>query len=65
MSKQNIPVLFQEIMRNDRERAEIKSLDVIPDGALEKYRWLRRERQDYRKAAEEMLHWNTNKGSTA
>jgi hypothetical protein len=63
--KQSIPVLFQEIMRNDRERLVIKALNVVSNELREKYWFLRRERQDYRRAAEAMLRWNTNKGTTA
>lgn len=62
---QNIPELFKQIMRNDTERAQIKSESVVSFASLKHYAWLRRERQDYRQAAEAMLHWNTNKGNTA
>ena len=59
--KQMIPAQFVEIMRNDRERAELKAMPVISFadcGALI------RERRDYTRNAERILRWNKDKGNT-
>lgn len=58
--KQSIPPLFKEIIRNDNERADLRAQAVIP---FETACRLRRERRDYRREAEKVLHWNVDKGN--
>jgi len=59
-AKQVIPVLFQVIMDNHRQQ---KACDLSTmDGWREKNR-LRKEMVSLRRDAENMLHWNQDKGN--
>lgn len=60
--RQNIPNLFKEIMANDAARDTLRAQPVI-DFAEGKR--LVREKRDFRRAAEKMLHWNVDKGNAA
>lgn len=60
-SQQRIPPLFQEIIRNDNQRAALKALPLVN---LAFYKGLKDERGIYTKAAELALAWNHNKGNT-
>jgi hypothetical protein len=55
----NVPPLFEQIIRNDKERAALREQKVVP---FDKSRMLIVERRMYTKEAEKMLSWNTNKG---
>lgn len=61
-AKQVIPELFKQIVRNDNQLREIRALPVIP---LIEAASLVHERREYRRAAEQMLKWNTDKGDKA
>lgn len=66
-AKQNIPQVFTDIMRWDEKEPTIPS---GPDISLQQWRIFRQEwkkwaavRVDYVRAAEQILKWNTDKGS--
>jgi len=59
--KQNIPLLFEEIMRVDEELTAMLSGPAIPFDA---HKLIARKRE-LMSAAEKALHWNTDKGNTA
>jgi phosphoenolpyruvate carboxylase len=61
-TKQNIPELFMEIMRNDDVIAHYMSLPAVP--LFETIELLERKKSLIRDA-EKMLKWNADKGNQA
>lgn len=63
---QNIPAQFIEIMRNHDETSAILrgslSMRVVTFATAVKLRALRDEMREYRRNAERLLRWNTDKG---
>lgn len=65
-AKTRIPKLFQAIMENDEQRMYLRSLGpTITQAGWRELGHLTREKADFRKAAEKMLHWNADKGALA
>lgn len=57
--KQHIPDVFKFIAENQAEQEKIKKNLVIE---FERIRTLKKEMIDLRKGAEQLLHWNVDKG---
>jgi hypothetical protein len=68
-AKQSIPPIFQEIMRNHRQREELveRFTSGLHSGHGDWVEMMRlvREMKEYRRSAEQALRWNVDKGSTA
>jgi hypothetical protein len=58
--KQNIPPLFKEIMKHHRDLDTYFSDDVL---LFDRGKRLLRKTRDLRRAAEQALRWNTDKGN--
>lgn len=54
-AKQSIPIVFQEIMKNDDLRAEIKAQRVVSSSDLAEYRALVKDRRNLNQGAMRML----------
>lgn len=61
-AKQNIPQAFLWIMENDTKQDELRAQPVVPFAPMAE---LIEDRRNLRKAAEEILHWNKDKGNRA
>lgn len=64
-AKQTLPLIFQEIMRNQAERAALAAPAVIPFDAVKHHATLVVEMEGFRRDAERALKWNTDKGNPA
>jgi len=65
-AKTRVPKLFQAIIENDEQRMYLRSVGAsITQPEWCEMKRLYREKADFRKAAEKMLHWNADKGALA
>lgn len=60
-AKQRVPLIFQEIIKNQSRRYELKSRPVVDFGEYKKL--FIDMRDSLRPAAEKMLRWNVDKGN--
>jgi hypothetical protein len=64
-SAQRIPPLFQEIVKNHAAHDAIRAKAEPTQADWVEMKRLYRERGDFRRQAEKVLAWNTNKGEPA
>jgi hypothetical protein len=63
-SKPNVPEVFKEIIKSDTEKSEIHALGYgMSQANWKRLKELRLDRMNLVRGAEELLHWNKDKGN--
>jgi hypothetical protein len=60
LGKPTVPLVFNEIIINDNKQAELRAQSVVPFAPMKE---LIVDKRNFRRGAETLLKWNTDKGT--